>query len=384
MRDNEIIKNLQKDVVIPQVVQERADQVFAQIKADSERRKSKRCRSMTWRTVRIAAACATLVCGTVTVCAAAYMHWSRGMEAEFQATDEQKIFLEDQQMAVPLNESDTVENITVTAQQSIVDRHFAHLSFKVDGYELEEGKEPSFESIHIAVNGSEDFSWSGSFFNGWAMDDNGNPVYADGTPRGDDAVEVFVAEDGSMEFDVTIHGGEEDGCLIGAPIHLEFQNLGTVYKTDYTPDITGTWTLDFTLQGSDQIRNVPLSEVLGESGCSVTEAEISPISLQVKYKMPVESEEIEGVDENGNPVTSHLYKEPPRLAGVRLKDGTLLPYIINGGSEGFEDLENGIYKATFAISRILDTEQVDALLFIKSGPEGDSVLTEENLYVVPL
>ena len=95
MRENEIIKNLQKDIVVPQVVQRKADQMFAQIKEDSGLNKRKHYRNMTWRSVRIAAACAMLVCGTVTVCAAAYMHWSSGMEAEFQATQEQKIFLEE-------------------------------------------------------------------------------------------------------------------------------------------------------------------------------------------------------------------------------------------------------------------------------------------------
>ncbi len=384
MRDSQIIRNLQGEVKIPQIVQEKAEWAFAQIREERGGDKKMDKRSVRLKTMRIAAACATLVFGTVTVCAAAYIHWSSGMEAEFSATEEQKIYLEQQEMAAPLYESDMQENITVTAQQSIVDRHFAHLSFKVEGYDLQEGLEPAFEDIRIFVDGSSDFSWSGRFFNGWMMDDNGNTAYADGRPWDEDAVEVFVDEDGSMEFDLTINGGETAGRLIGAPIHLEFENLGTVHKAVYTPDVTGIWTLDFTLQGSDAIRTATLSKELGTSGCIVTEAEISPISLDVTYKMPVVLEDIEGVDENGAPVVAHAYQEPPSLAGVRLTDGTMLPYITNGGSEGFEDLENGIYKATFAVNRILDTEQVDALLFIKSSPAGEETLKEENLYIVPL
>lgn len=334
--------------------------------------------------MRAAVAAAALVCGTVTAGAAVYMNWSKGMDAQLKATNEQKLFLEKEQIASPQNTGVTDAGITVTAQQSIVDSRFAHLSFKVEGYPLAEGKEPCFESIDVTVDGKDDFSWSGSFFNGITSDENGNPVFADGTPLGDDWTEVFVAEDGSMEFDLSLAAGENEGAFLNAPIHVEFKNLGTVDKAAYFPDVTGTWALDFTLQGSDQIRLFTMDEALGDTGCYVIEAEISPISLQVKYRMPVEKEEIEAIDENGNPTTSTVYKEPPVFMGVRLKDGTLLPYLRNGGSQGFEDLDAGIYQDTFATDHVLDADEVDALLFMKSTPTGEGALTEENFYIVPL
>ncbi len=383
MREREIIENLQKEITVPSIVQMKADWAFDQIK-NGEKRSRVYQRKNRFRAVRAAVAAAALVCGTVTVGAAVYMNWSKGMDAQLKATNEQKLFLEEKQIATPQNTSATDAGITVTAQQSIVDSRFAHLSFKVEGYPLAEGQEPGFESIDVTVGGRNDFSWSGNFFNGITSDENGNPVFADGTPLGDDWAEVFVAEDGSMEFDLSLSAGENEGAFIDAPIHVEFKNLGTLKKAEYFPDLTGTWVLDFTLQGSDQIRRFTMNEALGDTGCYVIEAEISPISLQAKYRMPVETEEIEAVDENGNPITSTVYKEPPAFMGVRLKDGTLLPCLRNGGSEGFEDLDAGIYKVTFATDHVLNADEVDALLFMKPALTGEGPLTEENFYIVPL
>lgn len=388
MRETNVIENLQKDIVIPEDVQAKADRAFEQIKAESDQKRKGRTGKMTWRTMKIAVAAAALTIGTVSVCAATYLHWSSGLEEEFHATAQQKQYLEERQIAAPVNESVTEGNITITAQQSIVDSKFAYLSFKVEGYDLEEGKEPAFESIGITVDGKEDFSWSGRFFNGWMKDENGGLAYANGwaPDRNENGVmqENFVAEDGSLEFELRLQTDGTDGFFTGAKVHLEFKNLGTVSKAEYFPDLEETWVLDVVLQGSDEVRSLTLSEKLGNSGATVTGAEISPISLQVTYDFPAQQVEMEGVDENGEPVKTYSHVEPPLLTGVRLKDGTMLTGLFDGGQEGYEDVEKGVYKVMFATNRILDTEQVDALLFIKNAQEGDQKLTEDNLYIVPV
>ncbi|MFQ7549192.1 MAG: hypothetical protein ACLRMZ_01270 [Blautia marasmi] len=68
----------------------------------------------------------------------------------------------------------------------------------------------------------------------------------------------------------------------------------------------------------------------------------------------------------------------------RMKDGTLtctctgdraVPGICQGDSDA--------YALTYGIDRILDPDQVESLLFVKSYP-GDKLLTEDDLYVVPI
>lgn len=156
------------------------------------------------------------------------------------------------------------------------------------------------------------------------------------------------------------------------------------FKTWMTRILEAVWEFDFELKGSDAVRTVTLSEPLGESGATVTYAEISPISLYVNYNFPLEKVEIEAVDETGKRITTTDFREAPALMGVRLKDGTLMTGIMNDGSEEYLDENKTVYTASYAVRSIIDTEQVDVLLFLKSAPDGGGKLTEENLYIVPI
>lgn len=338
-----------------------------------------------WKTMWVAVAAAVLVLGT-TVCAA-YMRWTKGLERQFEATEEEKILLEEQEIAAPASGSATVGNVTVTAQQSIVDKQFAHLSFRVEGYSLDEGEEPGFENISIDING-ESVSWNGRFYNGIEQGEDGKSYYADGseveeTPDGA-IIERFVDENGNMEYmvDLLCSGDGED--FIGKTLHVCFRNLGTVEKAAFLPDLEGVWEFDVELKGSDNRKNFTLSEELGDSGATVTYAEISPVSIVVKYQFAAEEIEIPAMDQDGNAYMAKDYAEPPMISGVRLKDGTYLTGILGAGRFGWEDLEKGVYQSAFSTSRIIDTSQVDALLFIKSYPDQNVDLTEENLYIVPV
>lgn len=371
MRERMPIDQLRRDIDIPDIVWERANLAFQQIQAEgaqmTRKEERKQNRSVKyererrgngrWKAAWIPVA-AVLVLGS-SVCAAAYMQWSRGLEKELQATEQQKQMLEEQQITTPLHDSVTEKGITVTALQTIVDSRFAYLAFRVEGYDVEEGMEPDFEYRNIEVGGNRDCDLlMGHFF------DDGN---------------------GNMEYTMLLANCDEPGYFVGKPIHLELCNLGTVHKAAFTPDIDATWTFDFILQGSDKVRECRLSEMLGDSGATVVEAQISPISLYVAYDMPLQMQAIDGVDENGQPIQSTTFVEAPHLTGVRLKDGTLLDGITTGGgSEGYMSDDTNLYEAVFATGSIIDPEQVDALLFIKSQPEGEAELTEENLYIVPI
>lgn len=405
MRDDRAAKRLQETVVIPETVQQRADLVFAQIKkecasakdSNAKNRDTKRIenggkqmgytRKTAKRGMWAAIAAAVLALGTV-VCAA-YMHWSHGMEQELNATPEQKEYLEEGQITTPLNSSVTEEGITVTLQQSIVDARFAHLSFRVDGYQAAEGIQPGFEYTSMTLEGDSLNMTGGGFFDNLHADGNGNFTYTDGTPAKETAdgsiIGKYINDDGSMEYIMTVMTTDKDKSLIGKPIHIELQNLGTLGKTAFTPDIHATWTFDFTLAASGQTRSIELSQPLGDSGAVVKKAELSPISLYVEYDFPLQKTGLEGVDENGNPVSTTTFAEPPRLTGVRLKDGTRLTSIINGGSEGYTGEDQDTYIAYFATDHILDLEQVDALLFIQSEAmtaEEAKNIPEEKLYIV--
>ena len=62
--------------------------------------------------------------------------------------------------------SATDAGVTVSAQQSITDNYYTYLSFKVEGYRLEDGKQPDFENVSVTVDGKQDFSSGSSFYSG--------------------------------------------------------------------------------------------------------------------------------------------------------------------------------------------------------------------------
>lgn len=390
MKKEKTIEILQNDILIPDIVQQEADFVFEQIKRENGGKVMAYSGTKMRRSMWGAVAAAVLVLGTV-VCAA-YMHWSRGMEEKFNVTQEQKEFLEDNEIAKPMNNSVTQEGVTVTVQQSIVDNRFAHLSFRVEGYQVREGStlQPDFENVNVTVDGGDCGMITSGFFNNWHITDD-ERVYADDgsdiKERNDGSlIERYVNEDGSMEYIISIMTDSKDHGLIGKPIHIELHNLGTFvrYSDAYRKDIDAVWSFDFTLEGSSQVRSLELSQTLGDSGASVAKAEISPISLYVEYSFPMQEIEIDGADQNGSVVKSATFANAPQLTGVRLKDGTLLTNITNGGSEGYED-DNDTYVVYCGTNCVIDPAEVDALLFIKSYPESQEEadnIPEEKLYIV--
>lgn len=389
MRNNNTIESLQRDIVIPDIVQQKANLAFAQIKNERTHTYRKPVKRIRRKAVWASIAAATLMLGAMSVCAATYFHWGKGMEENLHATEAQKQFLEEKQIASPVYNSATDNGITVTILQTITDNRFTYLSFKVEGYELEENLQPDFESMKLEIDGSYDFNvFMSRFSDGLRLDENKNFTYPDGSPAKENPdgsiIPKYTSEDGSMEYMMLLMVADDSESFIGKPVHLELHNLGSVEHAAFSPKLEGDWTFDFTLGGADEVRYCELSEVLDGSGSTVVEAEISPISLHVAYDMPLQETAIDAVDENGGIFQTTTFKEAPRLTGVRLKDGTMLTGITNGGSEGYSDDNKDIYHSYYATSYIIDPEQVDALLFIKSTPDSDTPLTEDNLYIVPL
>lgn len=379
--DNTLIEELQKDIEIPACVQQKAEDAFHTIEQGCLVNKQRRSdRRIAGRKVWAAAVAAVLVLGTVTVGAAAYMHWSRFLEKDLNVTDEQKRELEENKTAVAINKSATAQGITVTAMQTLINDYYAHIIFKVEGYELPKQKEPAFESVNVSVDEKklmfepekileEDLQIAGAFWNGLVSGEHGEAIYADGTstPKNGNVVEKYIQEDGSMEYSVILINTEEKGYFNGKPIHIEFKNMGTIIKKEYQPDIEATWSFDWILESSDIVRTCEMKAPLGDSGAAVVKAEVSPISLCAVYK----------VDEKGT--------EPPELTGVKLKDGTMYPTLYKGpGVKKYTDKNKQEYVRIFAINRVLDVDEVESLLFIKFYPEDMETYTEDNFYIVPL
>lgn len=409
LNEKEVWNILNEELEIPEMVNKKAYDAFNQIKKESsayldvEYGGEKEMNATTYkknkRKLVMVLLAATMVLGTVTAGATVYMKWSSGLEKGMHVTDEQKEMAESTGLTDFPEISVTENGVTVTAQQSIVDNYYAYLSFKVEGYNCPEGEQPMFSETVITVDG-QNVTMGASFYDGLISDENGKVVLADGSPVPLDENGAFLIdytmEDGSLEYQVNLSGGGESGYFMDKPIHVELKDLGCYVDEAGAErvDVEGSWIFDWTLSGDESIYAAECNEKLGDTGAIVTKAEISPISIKAILEMPRREiketgyheiqEEIDGeIVQRSEPFEFVSYEEPPLLTGVKLVDGTILPFLYMGpGTMGYINDVSDTYEARFAIDRILDVNSVESLLFVKSYPEGEEEYTEDNFYVV--
>lgn len=387
MKKNDTIYTLQQNIEIPDIVTEKANMAFEQIRKDAGssdkivtyQKPVKKSR----KKYMVAALIATLTVGAVSAYAA-YTNWSHGMKEELRISEEQQKNLEANGMAAFSDASVTDAGVTVTAQQSITDNYYTYLSFKVEGYSVEKGVQPDFETISVTADG-QDVSWGGRFYDGMISGDDGMLVNADGAAPETEAdgsmIENYVMDDGSLEYHMILKSHEK-GFFTGKQLHVELENLGTVAKAQYFPDIEGNWILDMTLGGADTAKYIETNEKLGDTETIVTGVELSPVSMRITYDFPKTEPRMEEFeDENGEIQTVAWPAQPPFAFGIRLKDGTVMKYISAGSeSTGYTSEEGQEYVVSFPLDRVIDPDQVETVLFSEYDEENGKQLT----YEVPL
>lgn len=360
---------LNSDVEIPEVVLKKADDALAQIRESTKpvrkAKKESRFQGGLRYAQAAAIACAVLVgAGGITVTAAVVHHlWSRGMQGNIQATEEQQKDLAEQGMVTEgpdlSNMEVTSEGITVKPTELVADGYFVHVAFQIAGYDLADGEEPCFEEVRVYTGEDENaedgwVNMSGSFYNGIIANNNGEPVYEDGTPlESGDFAEHYKAEDGTLEYVMTLYKTDTDPeeSLLGQTIHVLLKNLGTVKKAEFMNGIGGTWKFDIPVNGENTAKSFELNTVLENANITVLSAAISPISIRVDYEVTGELQTQE--DDNGLPAVS----------GVVLKDGSRLLYLFNGGQSGYREGSDTQAYLMAAFDRVIDVDQVQSLLF---------------------
>ena len=388
MKKNDTIYTLQQNIEIPDIVTEKANMAFEQIRKDAGSSSDKivtyqKSVKKSRKKYVIAALIATMTVGAVSAYAA-YTNWSHGMKEELRISEEQQKNLEANGMAAFSDASVTDAGVTVTAQQSITDNYYTYLSFKVEGYSVEKGVQPDFETISVTADG-QDVSWGGRFYDGMISGDDGMVVNADGSEPETEAdgsmIENYVMDDGSLEYHMILKSHEK-GFFTGKQLHVELENLGTVAKAQYFPDIEGSWKLDMTLGGADTAKYIETNEKLGDTETIVTGVELSPVSMRVTYDFPKTEPRMEEFeDENGEIQTIAWPAQPPFAFGIRLKDGTVMKYISAGSeSTGYTSEEGQEYVVSFPLDRVIDPDQVETVLFSEYDEENGKQLT----YEVPL
>lgn len=369
MKDDKI---LQESIELSELILTKANHAFDQIRQEESMDTGNETKKRHKRTGRSKVAAAAAICllaaSGVSAAAAIQHYWGRGMNGNIQANESQQQQLAEDGIAEVYPEKENYEDlkvtcngVTVAPHTVIVDERFAYLSFTISGYTPEEGKEPGFEDVAVD---SDDVTldMSGTMYDGIVCDENGSPVYDDGTSiefaEDGEIVSHYLDENGNLEYIIQAHVSDENASVLGKTIHVDFKNLGTLYKTEYTNALDGSWAFDIKLQDVSSAKSFEVNQKIEGTDFTLTKAEVSPISMKVEYTTDQAPEIHE--DSIGVPV----------VMGVVMKDGTRLPYLADGGSTGYKDDTQKEAYNMFGYDRVIDVDQVQSLIILpKDGAD---------------
>ena len=359
----------QDDIKVPEIVLQKADEAFAGIQTEGRSTMKKNNQTENrkhtfWRNPAAVAACTCIiVAGSVTAWAAVHHVWSRGMQGAVQATDTQQKELTDKGAAVVLKEQKdysklavTDNGITITPETIIVDENFAHIAFSVKGYDLAEGDEPGFDDWDIGVkDGKEGSSVQvyGGFYDGIVSDENGNPVYEDGSSLKEDEqgqiISHYVDKDGNLEYVASIGVADWKDSLLGKTIVCKLKDLGTLYKTRFTLAKEGNWDFEIKLPDVSTASNIKVAKGIENTPFTVDDVELSPISIKINYSV------------NGEVTFKEDTNQVPQFFGVILKDGKKISFLGDAGGTGYNEAMTEAYTLS-SFAQVIEPDQVQAII----------------------
>lgn len=371
------------DVELPEIVLKKVNDAFEKIQREETSTMTninsykKTNRSRTLRKFTAVAACAgLLVVGSVASAAAIHHIWGRAMQGTLQSTDEQQQKLTDQGIAKVIPEqtdySDlavTSNGVTVAPDTVITDDKFLYISFSVSGYSTD-GTQPDFESASITAKDATsstpmELNSTSSFYDGIVSDETGSPVYDDGSALEFDAdgalISHYTDENGNLEYVITAFVQNQNDSILGKTVQVDFTNLGTVKKAEYTNALDGTWNFTIPLSSVSSDKTITVDQAVDGTPFTLKEINISPVSMKLNYhtdeKVEI-SEDTVGI---------------PELMGVVLKDGTRYPYLAESGMNGYTDDTLTDAYTLRSFNRVIDVDDVAALLIM---PVGSSEMVE--------
>ena len=320
----------------------------------------------------IAGICILAVSG-ISAIAAIHHYWGRGMNGNIQASDEQQQVLTEKNIAKVYSEEPdspslavTNNGVTIEPDTVIVDERFVYMAFRISGYSVADRMEPGFDMVNVyqGDNPEDESSWvnmSGTMYDGIIPDENGRPVYEDGTSiesyEDGSIISHYTDDNGNMEYIIQASVVDKNDSFLGKTMHIEFKNLGTLSKAAFTPAVDGDWNFEINLSDVSSSQNIKVDQKVEGTGFTMENIDISPISMMVHYSVstvPMENEDDLGI---------------PEVKGVVLKDGTRIPYLTNGGALGYTDNSKSNAYQMAGFDRVVDVDEIAALIVLISDKD---------------
>lgn len=363
-----------EEIELSEIVLSKTNQAFEMIKQeDTDHMKNpniSRDKKFFKKQAAALAGVCILAVSSISAVAAIHHYWGRGMKGNIQASDTQQQELTENGVAKVYREnpdysslSVTDNGITIAPDTVIVDDRFAYMSFRISGYSVADGVEPGFDMVNVYQGDDpEDYaSWinmAGTMYNGIISDENGTPVYEDGSSlqnyEDGSIICRYTDSNGNMEYMIQASIAKENDSLLGKTIHVNFKNLGTFSKGRFTSAVEGNWNFEIILSDVSSSQDIKVSQKVEGTGFVMEDISISPISIKVNYSV------IEAPEENEDDLGI------PDVKGVVLKDGTKIPYLTDGGGTGYTDSTKSHAYQIAGYDRVVDVDEIAALIVLTS------------------
>ena len=321
-----------------------------------------------------------LAVSSISAVAAIHHYWGRGMNGNIQASDEQQQVLTEKNIAKVYGEEPdspslavTNNGVTIEPDTVIVDERFVYMAFRISGYSVADRMEPGFEMVNVyqGDDPEDESAWvnmSGTMYDGIIPDENGTPVYEDGTSiesyEDGSIISHYTDDNGNMEYIIQASVVDKNDSFLGKTMHVEFKNLGTISKGALITAVDGDWNFEIDLSDVSSTQNIKIGKKVEGTDFTMEDIDISPISIKVNYSVsvpPVEKEDDLGI---------------PEVKGAVLKDGTRIPYLTNPGRLGYTDSGKSNAYQIAGFARVVDVDEMAALIVMTSY-ENEKVETIE-------
>ena len=374
---------LSEEIELSEIVLKKTNQAFEMIKQEDivcMKKTHTRSKKMFKTQAAVIAGVCILAVSSISAVAAIHHYWGRGMNGNIQASDEQQRVLTEKNIAKVYSEEPdrpslavTNNGVTIEPDTVIVDERFVYMAFRISGYSVADRMEPGFDMVNVyqGDNPEDESAWvnmNGTMYDGIILDENGKPVYEDGTSiesyEDGSIISHYTDDNGNMEYMIRASVVDKNDSFLGKTMHVEFKNLGTFSKGSFIPAVDGNWNFEINLSDVSSTQNIKVGQKVEGTGFTMEDINVSPISIKVNYSVsaaPVEKEDDLGI---------------PEVKGVVLKDGTRIPYLINPGRVGYTDSDKSNAYQIAGFARVLDIDEMAALIVLTSY-ENEKVETLE-------
>lgn len=374
---------LSEEIELSEIVLKKTNQAFAMIKQEDTvcmKKTHTRSKKMFKTQAAVIAGVCILAVSSISAAAAIHHYWGRGMNGNIQASDEQQRVLTEKNIAKVYSEEPdrpslavTNNGVTIEPDTVIVDERFVYMAFRISGYSVADRMEPGFDMVNVyqGDNPEDESAWvnmSGTMYDGIILDENGKPVYEDGTSiesyEDGSIISHYTDDNGNMEYMIQASVVDKNDSFLGKTLHVEFKNLGTFSKGAFISAVYGNWNFEINLSDVSSTQNIRVGQKVEGTGFTMEDINISPISIKVNYSVsaaPAGKEDDLGI---------------PEVKGVVLKDGTRIPYLTNPGRLGYTDSSKSNAYQIAGFARVLDIDEMAALIVLTSY-ENENVETLE-------